>query len=315
MKLGKIYDFVVRQGMEQDPRGKKVLEDKLEALVKEYNESKDKESFDVDSLSNPYADTRILYGDKNSEIKNILVGIDIEVAEILLADRLRQDKKKIDLIISHHPSGKALASLYQVMDVQVDLLERVGMPVNFAQSLMDERIDEVKRRFLSVNHMRSPDAAKLLDIPFMCAHTPADNFAYHFVTKLLEKEKPATLADIVSLLKKVPEYKEAEQNNCGPRIILGSPKAKAGKIIVDMTGGTEGSKDIFERLSQLGVSTIVAMHLSEEHFKKAKDARINAVIAGHISSDTLGLNLLFDRLEKLQDFKLISCSGFRRIKR
>jgi len=41
------------------------------------------------------------------------------------------------------------------------------------------------------------------------------------------------------------------------------------------------------------------MHLSEEHFKNAKDEQINIVIAGHIASDTLGLNLLLDELEKI----------------
>jgi hypothetical protein len=59
------------------------------------------------------------------------------------------------------------------------------------------------------------------------------------------------------------------------------------------------------------------MHLSEEHFKKVKDANLNVVIAGHISSDTLGLNLLLDRIEKQakERLQIISCSGFNRIKR
>lgn len=57
------------------------------------------------------------------------------------------------------------------------------------------------------------------------------------------------------------------------------------------------------------------MHLSEEHFKKVKDANLNVVIAGHISSDTLGLNLLLDKIEKEEKFETISCSGFRRIRR
>jgi hypothetical protein len=39
------------------------------------------------------------------------------------------------------------------------------------------------------------------------------------------------------------------------------------------------------------------------------------VIAGHISSDTLGLNLLLDEIEKEEKLKIINCSGFRRIRR
>jgi putative NIF3 family GTP cyclohydrolase 1 type 2 len=84
-----------------------------------------------------------------------------------------------------------------------------------------------------------------------------------------------------------------------------------------MTGGTEGPKDIYDKLYRSGIRTLVSMHLSEEHFKKAKDANLNVVIAGHISSDTLGLNLLLDRIEKKakEEFSVISCSGFRRIRR
>ncbi len=105
------------------------------------------------------------------------------------------------------------------------------------------------------------------------------------------------------------------KKNAGPRILIGEAKKKAGKVFVDMTGGTEGPKRIFPRLSQAGVGTIVAMHLSEEHFKNAKTEFINVVIASHIASDTLGLNLLLDGLEKKEKLKIIPCSGYVRIRR
>jgi len=63
-----------------------------------------------------------------------------------------------------------------------------------------------------------------------------------------------------------------------------------------MTGGTEGSKDIFQSVALSGINTIVAMHLSEEHRKEAEKNHINVIIAGHIASDTVGLNLLLDRV-------------------
>jgi len=59
----------------------------------------------------------------------------------------------------------------------------------------------------------------------------------------------------------------------------------------------------------------VAMHLSEEHFKQAKGEHINVVIAGHIASDNLGLNLILDQIEKVEELKIINCSGFVRIRR
>ena len=82
-----------------------------------------------------------------------------------------------------------------------------------------------------------------------------------------------------------------------------------------MTGGTEGPKELFARLSQAGVGTLVCMHLSEEHFAKVKPEHINVVIAGHMASDNLGLNLLFDKIESVEKLDIECCSGFERIRR
>lgn len=265
---------------------------------------------------NPFPDSAFLYGDPDKEIKSILVGIDMEVGELVLAEHLRE-REGLDLVISHHPEGIGLAGLPEVMRLQVDILVKAGVNKNTALELLEERIREVERRVIPGNITRAVDAARILDLPFICMHTPADNHVAHFLAKLFEKEKPKKVKDIVEILKTIPEYQEAGKDLVGPRIILGNPNRAPGKILLEMTGGTEGSKDVFDKLYKTGVRTLVSMHLSEEHLKKVKDANLNAVIAGHISSDNLGLNLLLDRIEKRAgyEFKTISCSGFRRIRR
>lgn len=290
MKLSNLYNLAVKLGSDHDPRkGARI---------------------------SSYADTAILYGSPSTEVNKVLVGIDMEAAELLLADRIR-DRDGLDLVISHHPEGSAFARLSDVMQLQVDLLKNAGIPERIAQKYLDERRDEVARRVIAQNHTRPVDAARLLDLPFMCVHTPADNHAFWFITKLMEKGKPKTLHDVIDILLTVPEYQTAQKINAGPRVILGSSKRRVGKILVEMTGGTEGSKDVFDKLYKTGVRTIISMHLSEEHFKKVKDANLNAVIAGHISSDTLGLNLLLDRIEckSGETLQVTGCSGFTRIKR
>jgi len=168
---------------------------------------------------------------------------------------------------------------------------------------------------MPVNHTRPVDAARLLDIPYLCLHTPADNMVVSYLQALFDKELPARLKDVVKFLKQIPEYQEAARNNAGPRILIGSDDQRTGKVFVDMTGGTSGSKDTLEKLSQSGVGTIVGMHMSEDHRKEAEKHHIHVVIAGHISSDTLGLNLLLDVLEKRGPLAITECSGFKRIKR
>ena len=88
----------------------------------------------------------------------------------------------------------------------------------------------------------------------------------------------------------------------------------AGKIFVEMTGGTEGPQRVFDKIAKTGIRTLVSMHLSEQHLSKARQAGLNVVIAGHISSDNLGLNLLLDGIEKHEQLEVICCSGFRRFK-
>lgn len=317
MKLGNIYHFIVREGIKSDLRPNRLIQNKLKKTRQEYNQlsSLHKKLFDKDSFANPYSDTRILHGDRDCEVHHVMVGIDIEVAELLLADRLSSSNKKIDLVLGHHPEGVALAGLSDVMGLQADALHHLGFGYEIANDLTNSRIEEVARRIHGSNHTRSVDAAKLLDIPFMCCHTPADNHVARYLQKRMDEKKPKTLKQIVDLLLQEPEYRDAVVNKAGPKILIGKPQDKAGKVLVDMTGGTEGSKDIFGRLSQIGVQTYLGMHLSEDHFNKIKTEHLNVVIAGHMASDNLGMNLLLDKLEKKERFKVIECSGFRRVRR
>ena len=65
MKLSRYYNLAVKFGSGRDPRNRPLLKS--------------------------YADSAVLYGSPDRQIKKILVGIDIEVAELLLADRIRKE--------------------------------------------------------------------------------------------------------------------------------------------------------------------------------------------------------------------------------
>ncbi|MFO7981778.1 MAG: NGG1p interacting factor NIF3 [Candidatus Aminicenantes bacterium] len=318
MKLEKLYKKVISIGIDNDLRNKKEINKLLKQEKEKFDKlSKDeREFYDSDKLFNPFSDTRILHGDQSTEIKKVIVGIDMEIGEILLTHQLNKEKNEnIDLIISHHPEGYALAQLYDVMKLQADLLSQYGITVSVAEQLMEKRISEVERGILPVNHNRAVDAARILDLPMMCVHTPADNCVTKYLKNLFEKEKPYNLKELTGLLKTIPEYKKSSKLQAPPKIIHGSENNKCGKIYVDMTGGTGGSEDIFDKIANSGISTLVGMHIGEKHLKKAKQANLNIVIAGHISSDTLGLNLLFDEIEKKNQLDFIGISGFERFRR
>jgi len=317
MKLSELYKKAISTGIDNDPRGRDAVIKELELATKKYEELKprEKETFDREALDNPYSDSRILFGSGDEDITSIMVGIDIDVGEILLAEALRGKNIAIDLLVSHHPGGRAFGNLFSVIYMQADILQRFGVPINIAESLMEGRAKEIERRLMPANHARSVDAARLLKLPFMCLHTPADNMVASYLQNLFDDRKPYRLEDIIELLCDIPEYRNAEKYNAGPKVLLGSDTRKAGKIFVDMTGGTEGAKDILQSLSQSGVNTIVGMHMSDEHRKEAEKHHINVVIAGHVASDTLGLNLLFDRVIGDRQISVLECSGFKRVVR
>lgn len=312
MNIQEIYKLAIKMGIENDFRSKKQIEKQLKRQKENYEKlPKDKkEIFDMEKLTNPYSDSRIHFDNGKKNIKKIMAGIDIDTAEIMLAEEL-----DIENVIAHHPIGLGLAGLDDVMHYQADILEQYGVPINVAESLMKIRISEVSRGVNPENHYKEINAAKLLNINLINVHTPADNLVAKFVENKIKKDKPEYVGDIIKSLLEIPEYKEAAKKGFGPVVFSGSEENRTGKIaLTEITGGTSGSKDIYEKLSQVGVGTVIGMHMSEEHRKEAEKYHINVVIAGHISSDSLGMNLFLDELEK-KGIEIVSCSGLIRVNR
>ncbi len=313
MTIKEVYQLAIEEGIKHDFRGKDGIDKRQQRIKKRYEKMspQEKEEYDTERLTNPYSDSRVLYGDPDREVKKILVGIDIGGEELFLAKHIGG----VDLVISHHPRGVALSGLDDVMELQVDMMEMLGIPVNVAEKLIHKRIQEVARGISSANHNRVVDTARHLDIPLMAVHTPCDNIACTFVENKLKKDKPHSLGDVIDSLKEIPEYKEAGKIGAGPKIFVGGKENRAGKIVLtEMTGGTEGAPEIYEQLARAGVGTVVGMHISEKHRLEAEKAFVNVVIAGHISSDSIGVNILMDKIEK-QGVEIIPCSGLIRVKR
>ena len=315
MKLDALYRKAIAAGIANDPRGpeavRRILDD--EKVRADKLKDDEREAWEPDRLFNPYADTRVLAGEPDAEVRKLIVGIDMDAAEVVLAHTLNRDRGAgIDLVVAHHPQGIALAQLADVMRVQSDMLAAHGVNIAVAEQLLEKRMGEVERRILPGNHDRAVDAARLLGLPMMCLHTPADNCVNTPLAGLFERAKPERLKDLIELLKKIPEYRAAAARMAGPRIVSGGENARCGRISVEMTGGTEGAKTIYDSYAASGVSTIVGMHISEEALENAKKAHLNIVLAGHISSDTLGLNLLFDEIEREERLEFVGVSGFVR---
>jgi putative NIF3 family GTP cyclohydrolase 1 type 2 len=316
MTIQEIYDLAIQMGTRADPRGEAGVKKLLAKRKKEFAElpEKKKKYFDPESLTNPYSDSRILFGDPKKQVKKVMAGIDADVADVLLFDRLREKGSNIDLLISHHPSGHALAALHEVMDVQVDMFFDAGVPVNIADSLFQERMSAVQRRVGPLNHSQAVDAARLLDAPLLALHTIWDNLGDHFMKNYISQKTFDTVGGLLDHINEIPEFIEAIKGKSGPTIISGSEKSRAGKVIVSFTGGTNPSKELYAELAKAGVGTLVEMHVPEDALEEIKKLRMNVIDCGHMAADSIGANIFLDQLEK-KGITVIPCSGLIRVKR
>lgn len=112
----------------------------------------------------------------------------------------------------------------------------------------------------------------------------------------------------------IPEYQQAKKLKAGPTIVAGDKNRRAGKVFIKMTGGTGGSPKSYAKLAAAGVGTIIGMHMADNHRKEARENHINVIIAGHMASDSLGLNFFLDELEK-RGLEIIPAAGLIRVKR
>jgi len=319
MKLKNMYKRTIEIGIEADVRGKKRLEKILKKQADRYKklEGKEKEMADEERTWNPYSDSRIINGTGEEEVQRLMIGIDIETAEVLLADRLREKGEKIDCIMIHHPEGRALADLEKVMPLQVDLLASLGVPVNHAEGQLRPRMDRIWRSIHADNLFRTERAAELLGIPAFTCHTVTDNLVWRYMEKEISSKQFEDLGEVINAIMEIPEYKYYAKKGNPPIIVNGSSSSRPGRIVAsEFTGGTNGPEEFLEEQSRAGVGTILSMHVTEKTLEEAKKHHVNMIQCSHMASDAIGINLLLDILAKEEKkLDVLPVSGFIRVKR
>jgi len=311
MNQQQILELAIKMGKAADLRGEGAVAKYLARQKKKFDalSAKKQADFDKERLANPYLDSGV-WNDNGKNVKKAMAGIDVSSGDIMLAKSLGADT-----VINHHPLGKGLTGLEEVMHLQAEVLALYGVPINIAESLMKVRISEVGRGVHASNSYKTIDAARLAGVNLMNTHTTCDNLVADFLKKAIEKKQPEYVGELVELLAGIDEYKESAKRGSPVRVFSGSEDRRTGKIaLTEITGGTEGAKTMYREMANAGIGTVVAMHLSEEHRKNAEEAHLNVVVAPHIASDSLGMNLFLDELEK-KGIEIISFGGLIRVKR
>ncbi len=319
MKLKTLHKRAVEIGMLADPRSRALLDKSFKKYKERWTKAteKERETLDEERTWNPYADCRIISGTGDEEMRHIMVGIDIETPEMLLADRLREKGHKIDGMLIHHPEGRALADLDKVLPMQADVLMQVGVPVNQADAMIRPRMERIWRSIHADNLLRVERAAELLGFPAICCHTITDNLVWQFMEKNICKGEYDDLGQVMKAIDEIPEFNYYAKKGNPTILVAGSKGSRPGKIFAtEFTGGTNGPEEFMEAQARAGVGTILSMHATEKMLEEARKHHVHIIQCSHMASDSLGVNLLLDKLVK-EDPKMtfLEVSGFVRVAR
>ena len=211
-------------------------------------------------------------------ITRVLAGIDMGAAELTLARQLGYD-----CVARHHNMVPRLGKLGElVAQSHYEKLVHYGVPVNVAQKLLEHRKRATEIMFHGSNLDGGPSVARLLGMPYLGLHTPADLLGERMVEA------------------KVDEVYEANDNPTvqRPAIWVGEKDSYAGKTVVDFAGGLGAELDELKALITAGVGTFVCMHMDADIVKALQeDNRCNVLCMGHMASDSIGFNQILDAWE------------------
>ena len=237
------------------------------------------------------ADSGIYVEGKN--IEKILLGIDADVADLLLAKQLGYDA-----VVSHHPKGgPAVIKFHQVFSRHIQQMISAGIPKHEAEEAVRKKMAALEVEMHTRNYSHAIDVARHLRMPYMNIHTPLDELGRRIMSDKIKQGigKDATVGDVVSTLRELPEFKNSTTDI---KIRLGAAENHAGKVIVSHGAGTNGGYEIAKTYFKHGVNTLIYIHISPADLERLKaDGVGNLIITGHIASDSVGINPFIRELE------------------
>ncbi len=314
MTLRELYQRSIEWGMELDPRGPEALRQQLQLVREEYEKltGRARLLFDAERLNNPFGDTRIMCGDPDTELRRVIVGIDIDTPEVLLAEALRQRGEPVDAIIAHHASAlSAMTSAEDTMGVQVDMMVAHGVLRSRAETLVRQDIEGRPRPC----DYRIVQVAEALDIPLMAVHTPADVHVYDFAHRQVAARQPRKVADLVEMVAEWPEVQWAIERGQEPKVAAGDGRNSIGKLHLHLTGGWNPSPACMQAMCEAGVETFLLVAATDALREVAEKYHASIVVVPHYPADNVGLNLLLDRACALSPIEVVQTGNFVRVVR
>ncbi len=313
MTVEQLYRRAVAVGMEVDYRGAAFLQEQMANAKAEYQGlcQAERARFDRERLTNPYGDTRIVNGPLDREVSSVLVGIEIYGAELLLAHAMGQAGKPVDLVIAHHttPINRGLFYMDDIVDIHKSALREIGADVQRGDELVEKWKTQIGIYWRDV----TPPFARLLDIPLMTIHTPADLCHRHARHEALQAHPDIAVGEYIELLNSWPEFEASPYAKV--RLLCGDERAPVGKLYDPTAAGWRPLLDIFELACQADIDSAFIVSPTAEYVQMAASYGVNLIELPHDANDNVGLNLMLDALSQDEPLTVYGCSNFVRMER
>lgn len=248
---------------------------------------------------------------EGTDIETALVGIDIESAELQLADRMNYD-----VAIAHHPAGgDPIVDFADIFDRGVELMVNQGVSEDRAEEAVADMRESWRLNGVASNYRHEPSIAELLDQPYMNIHRPIDELSrrafVEIVDNLSEDETVSDLKDAFN--EALPEVRAAKPDIT---TALGSDENDLGDIAVYHAAGTNGGASVARAFYESGFDTVIYIHVGSSDVQELRDEfgdEKNLVVTGHVVGDGIGFGILIDELQaRGVDVTAISGAGIGR---
>lgn len=319
MRFGELYDRAIEIGIQKDPRGKDGIDARTAELKRRYESLSEDERafFDVARLTNPFGDTRIVLGDRDTEFEAVLTGIHIGKPEILLAGQLRQAGREL-AIVAHHTTmfaGRALASVEDTVWPMVHRLEMVGVEAGPAEQLVTDFCRQMEasaqRALADASTLQMAEAA---GVPVISVHTPCD--LCHQAETISAMASSATVGEAVSQLSALPEWAFSAEIGKPIEIRAGDPTSPVGKPFFSQAVGWRPPLEsgIFQAALEAGADTLVVTEAPPDLVELAQSHQANVVSMPHDMTDVRGMRVLYDMVFEGTGVEIIPCANYRQLR-
>ncbi len=229
---------------------------------------------------------------EGNDIRKVLLTIDADPSIITLAK-----EQGYDAVIAHHPIGKSLLNFHRVFERHIQYMLSYGIDEDLAREAVDGLKQKVMLRTHTSIYTHTVAVAEMLDMPLLNIHLPCDELMRLRIVDTLASNNIEKTSDIIDSINKIPEFAKADTQ---PLVVYGATDNIINRYAVVIAAGTNGGAEIAKLYFGAGIDAVVYLHISNEELAKLKASNIdgNLIILGHLAGDSLGLNILADRLEE-----------------